>query len=392
MPFPFHHQHAIVNLSLLCCIVWTGSADSQEYYGAHSALIASPAGCEPCRTCPIQGVDCADGNGMGELRWNDHRPIPWQSVAHGEYVGPSRPSHVPEYRLRVDDEITFVYRLTREEIGHPYELNVGDEVRVESLADEDLDRNVIVQPDGTITLPLVKAIRAAGRTMAELEEELEERYTKYFRTPAITVTPMQVNTKLLDLRNTVDNRSGVGGQSVKLVVSPDGTVQLPAVGSVPVQGLSLDEIKFEIDARYRNITEGIEVTPILSRRAPRFIYVLGNVTQPGRYDLVGPTTVMQALALAQGTQNGGNLRQIVVFRRGEDWRLMATLIDLRGAILGKRPIPSDEIWLRDSDIVLVPSTPIKRAGDVLEQGFTNGVDRLIPLATGLGLLQLGIVN
>ena len=350
------------------------------------------AGCEPCRNCPIQGVDCANNAGPGEPRWPNHGPIPWQSLAHGEYVGPPRISHVPEYRLRVDDSVTFVYRLTREEISRPYELNVGDEVRVESLADENLDRQVAVQPDGTLTLRLIGQIRAAGRSVKEVQDELEERYTKFFRTPAITVTPIKVNTVLDDLRNTVDNRGGQGGQSVTVVVSPDGTIQLPAVSPIYVQGMTLSEVKFEVDARYRSITEGIEATPILSQRAPRFVYVLGNVTQPGRCNLVGPTTVLQALALAQGTVNGGNLRQIVVFRRADDWRLMATLIDLRGAILGKRPIPADEIWLRDSDIVLVPSTPIKRAGDIMEQVFTLGVDRLIPGGTALGLLELGIVQ
>ena len=39
-------------------------------------------------------------------------PISWQSLAQGEYVGPAREPHVPEYQLRVDDELEFVYRLT----------------------------------------------------------------------------------------------------------------------------------------------------------------------------------------------------------------------------------------------------------------------------------------
>ena len=40
--------------------------------------------------------------------------------------------------------------------------------------------------------------------------------------------------------------------------------------------------------------EGFEVTPVLLTRAPRYVYVLGEVARPGRYDLQGPTTVMQA--------------------------------------------------------------------------------------------------
>ena len=82
---------------------------------------------------------------------------------------------------------------------------------------------------------------------------------------------------------------------------------------------------------------------------------MGEVRNPGRFDLQGPTTAMQSLALAGGWNNGGNLRQIVVFRRAEDWRLLATKLDVRGApVCASCPSPADEIWLRDSDLVVVP--------------------------------------
>jgi polysaccharide export outer membrane protein len=90
---------------------------------------------------------------------------------------------------------------------------------------------------------------------------------------------------------------------------------------------------------------------------------------------------MQAIALAGGwNPAGGNLRQVVVFRRGPDWRLMATMLDLNGALLGKRPSPADEIWLNDSDIVLVPKTPLKMADDVIEQLFTRGLYGIAPFS------------
>jgi len=328
---------------------------------------------------PITGVDCADGRcGPGEARWEDRRPVPFGGYQQGEYVGPHRPPHVREYRLRVDDEIEFVYRLTRNISPEPYELNVGDQIRVESLTDENIDRDLIIQPDGSITLRLLGQVRAAGRTVDQLRSHLEEKYKKFYKVPAITVTPLQVNTKLEDLRATVDAREGQGGQSRSARVTPEGTVQLPAIGSVPAQGLTLDELKREVDERYRAEVEGIEVTPVLLSRAPRFIYVIGEVRVPGRYDLNGPTTVMQAIALAGGWNNGGNLRQVVVFRRGEDWRLMATKLDLQGALLGKRPSPADEIWLRDSDIVVVPKSPILLAADFVELVFTRGIYGVVP--------------
>jgi len=127
------------------------------------------------------------------------------------------------------------------------------------------------------------------------------------------------------------------------------------------------------------------MTPILVTRAPRFIYVVGEVRNPGRFEMLAPTTVMQALSLAGGRVNGGNMREVVVFRRAEDWRLLATRLDLNGAINGMRPAPSDEIWLRDSDIVIVPRTPIRRAHDLIGHYFTPGLYSAFPVGFGYSL-------
>ena len=68
----------------------------------------------------------------------------------------------------------------------------------------------------------------------------------------------------------------------------------------------------------------------------------------------------------------------MVFRRGPDWRLMATMLDLRGALYGRRPVPADDIWLNDSDIVLVPKTPIQQVDEVIEQYITRGIYGVVP--------------
>src|SRR5262245_7342605 len=104
--------------------------------------VAACQSCGPGAACPppIAGVDCAMGNGCGEPHWKAWGPIPWQAFAQGEYTGPARLPHVPEYRLRVDDEIEFVYRQKRDELSRPYLLDVGDEIQIESLIDEKLNR------------------------------------------------------------------------------------------------------------------------------------------------------------------------------------------------------------------------------------------------------------
>ncbi len=303
---------------------------------------------------------------------------PWQPGFPGEYVAHPRIPQVPVYRLRVDDVLRCVYRLTRNETTRPYQLGVGDEIQVESFTDPQLNRTLAIQPDGTVTLRLLGQVKLAHLTVPQARDEVERLYLKYYKMPSITVTPSRVNAKLDDLRNTVDARAGTGGQGIDVRVAPDGTISLPALGPVPVQGLTLEDLKNEIDARYAAEIQGIEVTPILTARAPRYVYVLGEVKLPGRYTLEAPTTVMQAITLAGGWNIGAHLKQIVIFRRGDDYRLMATMVDLHQALMGKQPCPQGDIWLGDSDVVLVPKSEILKTDDFINLVFTRGVYGVFP--------------
>jgi polysaccharide export outer membrane protein len=333
--------------------------------------IATPAidcnGTDPC--CTQRG-------------WSALGPAPdFQEYSQGEYVGRARLPHVPTYRLRVDDALEFVFRVTRDETPDPYEINVGDEVNVESATDTNLRRTLVVLPDGTITLPLLGQVRAAHLTVPQLRDELEDLYTKYYKIPAITVTPVKVDTQLEDLRYTVSGRSGFGGQVLAGRVTPEGTIQLPVVGSVPAQGLTIDEFARELNQRFNERIEGIEVIPVLTQRAPRYVYVLGEVRIPGRYALEAPTTVMQALAMAGSYNVGAHISSIVIFRRADDWRLIATIVNLRNAMLGKVPCPDGEIWVSDADLIIVPKSRILWADDTINLLFTRGLYGVIPFGT-----------
>ena len=253
-------------------------ATSCEDHDSSIRLCQALGPAAPCAIPAVDGSHCDCSRWGG---WEKARIIAWQCYAQGEYVGHARTAHVPEYRLRVDDQLDLIYRLTREETSKPYRLNVGDEIRVESFTDPDLNRDLILQPDGTITLRLLGQVRATGLTVPQLREELDRQYAKYYKVPAITVTPLRVNTKLDDLLDTVDRRYGVGGQSQFVRVTPEGTIALPMLGSVPAQGLTLPELQQELNERYRQDIEGIEVIPVLAQRAPRFVYVLGEVARPG---------------------------------------------------------------------------------------------------------------
>jgi polysaccharide export outer membrane protein len=162
------------------------------------------------------------------------------------------------------------------------------------------------------------------------------------------------------------------------VVTPNGTIQLPAIGSVPAQGLTLDELRTEVEWRYAEIAGGIEVTPLLQTHAPRAVYVIGEVQVPGRYEMIAPTSVIQGITLAGGWNKGGNLREVIVLRRDENWCLMATRVNVRPALYNKDHLYAEDIWLRDSDVVVVSKLPIQVADDFIEMLFTRGIYGVVP--------------
>jgi polysaccharide export outer membrane protein len=318
------------------------------------------------------------------MSWSDMRPMSFNPYGPGGYAGPARLAHLGEYRLRPDDEIQVIYLITRRQKEGPYELAPGDEVLIESITDEDLERGTLergltIQPDGTITVRLLGQVHAAGLTVAQLREVLDEQYGKYYEEPAIDVTPVKTNTLAEDIRNAVAGQNGFDQQALNVRVMPDGKIRLPGIGEVFVQGFTLNQLKKEINLRYDEIVVGINTEPILSQQAPHFVHVMGQVGSPSRIELSGPTTVLAAISAAGGHLPEGNMRQVVVFRRAEDWRLISTMLDLQGAVYGKRPTPADEIWLRDGDVIIVPDKPITRFNNWARQVFTDGIYRIYPV-------------
>jgi polysaccharide export outer membrane protein len=331
----------------------------------------------------LQGVDSQPPqNHAGEPRWSDSKLVPFEAFAYGEYVGPPRTPHMNQYQLHIGDNLEFLYQMTRRTSGEMYRFQVGDELQIRSgLRAELFQERLIIAPDGTISPAELGPLLVSGKTIQQVQDLLNKRYAEGGNIdPAITVMALKSNTELEDLIGSIRGVFNQGGIVRQSRIHPDGSVHLPRVGRVPALGLTIEELTQEINFRYAQIVGGLHVSAMLIQRGPRFIYVLGEVASEGRFEMTAPTTALQALALAGGENQGGNLRQIVVLRRDEHWRLVATKLDLYGAVYGKRPQPSDEIWLRDSDIVIVPKMPIQRVNELVNMYITRTIYSVVPNA------------
>ncbi|HZD53813.1 MAG TPA: polysaccharide biosynthesis/export family protein, partial [Woeseiaceae bacterium] len=74
-----------------------------------------------------------------------------------------------------------------------YRVNAGDRLDISVWKEPDLQRQVLVRPDGAFSFPLAGQIMAQGRTVTEIREELESRLAKYIPDLVSTVTVVDVN-------------------------------------------------------------------------------------------------------------------------------------------------------------------------------------------------------
>jgi polysaccharide export outer membrane protein len=78
-------------------------------------------------------------------------------------------------------------------IGKPYVIGIADTVRISVWKSEDLSTDAIVRPDGTITVPVLGELTAAGRTAAELQKDVAQRLATIVRDAVVTVSVLEVN-------------------------------------------------------------------------------------------------------------------------------------------------------------------------------------------------------
>lgn len=68
-----------------------------------------------------------------------------------------------------------------------YTLGSGDELRINVFGDESMSGERRIAGDGTLTMPLIGSIEAAGLTTHELKKKLEGELTEYMRDPRVNV-------------------------------------------------------------------------------------------------------------------------------------------------------------------------------------------------------------
>lgn len=143
-----------------------------------------------------------------------------------------------------------------------------------------------------------------------------------------------------------------------VTVTPDGYITLQDAGDVHVAGQTVPEIKGDIRKAYAKILRDPEVSITLTQFENPYFLALGQVNHPGKYDLHGPMTVAEAVAMAGGFTGKGRRNDIILFRRVSDNWVSATKVNLKH-MLGSKNLSEDQ-EVHPGDMIYVPQNKLSK--------------------------------
>lgn len=107
----------------------------------------------------------------------------------------------------------------------------------------------------------------------------------------------------------------------EVVVRPDGKIAMPLIGDVDVSGRTADDLANHIAGLLKKFKENPSVSVKVREVNSYYVYVLGDVVKPGKYQLKSHATVLQAIAIAGGftpyaAKNNMQVRRTVIEKSG----------------------------------------------------------------------------
>lgn len=289
-----------------------------------------------------------------------------------------------------------------------YLLGPGDQIGIAVIDFPEFTQTRVILPDGTVLLPLIGPVLAAGQTLESLQADITRRLSVYLIDPVVELNlsvlrpvvvtvsgevhrpgPVQLNS-LTAINTRVGNNSQLSSASTAptlstALTSADGvrrnadlrniTVQrqLPG-GRQTVLNVNLWESIFqgtgEEDILLQDgdivfvptAPDSSDIDPQLVARsslAPELVRVrvIGEVNRPGEVQISPESNVLTAIAVAGGHNNDANLSQVALIRLGDTGQVEGQAVDLSDF--------EDSTAIQDGDVIVVP-----------EKGYLNVVDNI----------------
>jgi protein involved in polysaccharide export with SLBB domain len=300
-----------------------------------------------------------------------------------------------------------------------YVLAIGNKVAVKFAYYRELDDEVLVRPDGKLSLKMIGDVQAAGLTPEQLDSLLTAEYAKLFYPGGIQASSEQTEPlEPLDLLSRLPYVLSVGDRvAVKfyynnelndeVVIRPDGKISLERIGDVKAAGLTTFQLDALLTEKYSEFLESPEVAVIVrdfkapdltvivkdfkvpeltvvakdiklpdvtvevTKPAAQKVYVGGQVAKPGMMPMVGMLRMHDTVIQAGGALDAADLERVVLIRYNGSPEPDVYSVNLKKIIAGKMP----DVMLRPYDVIHLPKTAIAEVNTFAKQ-YIHG---LIPV-------------
>lgn len=150
---------------------------------------------------------------------------------------------------------------------------------------------------------------------------------------------------------------GVADLNHQARVNSNGMINVPLVGGVMAGGKTVPELEKELAQQYaEGYLQNPQVSIFVKEYTSQRVTLEGAVNKPGIYPLTGRTTLLQAVAMAEGLDEFADLEGVVLFRHVNGER-MAAAFDLAAVRRGDMPDPQ----VYGDDIIVVERSGSKSA-------------------------------
>jgi len=166
----------------------------------------------------------------------------------------------------------------------------------------------------------------------------------------------------ITLYNVAANEQGVMPRTVDVRVSHQGRITMPLLGDVAVVEHTPSWLEQQLKAKYRTYFVDPQISVFVREYRSQRVSVLGAVQHPGVFELTGPKTIVDLLALAGGVTDQAS-RQVQLVRAGPQGR-ESYVVDLQD-LTGDPAVPAN-LTVTGGDVLSVP-----RAGSFFVDGAVS---------------------
>jgi len=261
-------------------------------------------------------------------------------------------------------------------------LGPGDLLEITVFDTPELTQRIRVNSDGVITLPLVGEIKVLGMSPNELETLVQKRLVEghFVKNPQVSVFTLEYAGQMAYVSGEVNHPGAyplLRSHRLQNLITVAGGLSTRAGNIVTIRhGDSAETVNVDLSDKDETKSNP-EIMPGDSVNVSQsgIVYVLGDVTRPGGFllDRRTPLSVVQAVALAEGTKDSASLSKTRLIRMSGGIRQEIPL-DLRMILKSKTQDPV----LQAGDILFIPGSVTRGMG-------RRSIDTILATASGVAI-------